>query len=124
MPGAPLGQTFRRGSHVSSLDTSGEVQAYPFPCKINFPDFHCLFNLSWYQMGRGEEESFNSSKCFSALVKISPCGKFKKFKTNKAILTIVIGLKNILHWNLVKSALDKEDKSVHVNFPLFNFFYL
>ena len=27
---------------------------------------------------------------FSAFVKIFPCGKFKKFKTNKAILTIVI----------------------------------
>ena len=53
--------------------------------------------------------SFNSSKCFSALVKISPCGKFKKFKTNKAVLTIVTGLENILCWNLVKSALDKED---------------
>ena len=49
--------------------------------------------------------SFNTLKCFPALVKISPCGKFKKFKTNKAVLTIVIGLKNILCWNLVKSAL-------------------
>ena len=39
---------------------------------------------------------------------------------NKAILKIVIGLKNILHWNLVKSVLDKEDKSVSVYF-LFNF---
>ena len=54
-------------------------------------------------MSRGREVSFNSSKCFSALVKISPCGKFKKFKTNKAVLTIVIGLKNILHWNLLGS---------------------
>ena len=34
--------------------------------------------------------SFNVSKCFSAFVKIFPRGKFKKFKTNKAILTIVI----------------------------------
>ena len=34
--------------------------------------------------------SFNVSKCFFAFVKISLCGKFKKFKTNKAILTIVI----------------------------------
>ena len=84
---------------MSSLDPSGEIQAYPFPYKINFPDFHCLFNLS------REEESFNSWKYFSALVKISPCGKFKKFKANKAVLTIVIGLKNILCWNLVKSAL-------------------
>ena len=33
---------------------------------------------------------------------------FKNFKTNKAVLTIVIGLENILCWNLVKSALDKE----------------
>ena len=105
---------------MSSLDPSGEMQAYPFPCKINFPDFHCLVNLSWYLMGR-REVSFNSSKCFSALVKISPCGKFKKFKTNKAILTIVIGLENILCWNLVKSALDS---SVPMYSPFFNFLFV
>ena len=51
-------------------------------------------------MNRGREVSFNASKCFSAFVNISPCGTFKKFKTNKAVLTIVIGLKNILRWNL------------------------
>ena len=75
-------------------------------------------------MGRGREVSFNVSKCFSAFVKISPCGRFKNFKTNKAILTIVIGLKNILCWNLVNSALDKEDKSVPVYFSLFNFLFV
>ena len=68
--------------------------------------------------------SFNVSKCFSAFVKISPCSKFKKFKTNEAILTIVIGLKNILRWNLVKSALDKEDRSVPVYSPLLNFLFV
>ena len=104
---------------MSSLDPSGEIQAYPFPCKISFPDFCCYINLSWHQMGRGREVSFNSSKCFSAFVKISPCGKFKKFKTNKAVLIIVIGLENILCWNLVKSALDKEDSSVPVYSPFF-----
>ena len=69
---------------------------------------------------------FNSSKCFSDLVKISPCDKFKNIKTNKAVLTVIIGLKNILHWNLVKSALDKEDKSVHVPVysPVFNFLFV
>ena len=72
-------------------------------------------------MGRGREVSFNASKYFSAFVKISPCSKFKKFKTNKAVLTIVIRLKNILHWDLVKSALDKEDRSVPVYALLFNF---
>ena len=86
---------------MSLLDPSGEIQAYPFPCKISFPDFHCFVNLSLYQMGRGREASFNSSKCFSALVKISPCGKFKKFKTNKAVLTIVIGLENMLEYSKV-----------------------
>ena len=75
-------------------------------------------------MGRGREVSFNVLKCFSAFVKIFPCSKFKKFKTNKAILTIVIGLKNISCWNLVKSALDKEDKSVPVYSPLFNFLFV
>ena len=121
MPGAPLGWIFQGKSW---LDTSGEIQAYPFPCKINFSDFHCLLNPSWYQMGRGREVSFNSSKCLSALVKIFPCGRFKKFKTNKAVLTIVIGLENILCWNLVKSALDKEDSSVPVYSPFFNFFFI
>ena len=35
-------------------------------------------------------------------------------------------LKNILLWNLVKSALDKEDKSVHVPVysPVFNFLFV
>ena len=75
-------------------------------------------------MGRGREVSFNSSKCFSARVKISPCGKFKKFKTNKAILTIVIRLKNIFCLNLVESALDKEDKSVPVYSPFVNFLFV
>ena len=105
---------------MSLLDPSGEIQAYPFPCKISFPDFHCFVNLSLYQMGRGREASFNSSKCFSALVKISPCGKFKKFKTNKAVLTIVIGLENMLEYR--KSALDEEDSSVPVYSPVLNFF--
>ena len=45
-------------------------------------------------------------------------------KKIKAILTIVIGLKNVLHWNLVKSALDEEDKSVPVYSPLFNFLFV
>ena len=77
-------------------------------------------------MGRGREVSFNSLKCISVLVKISPCGKFKKIKkikTNKAVLTIVTGLENILCWNLVKSALDKEDNSVPVYSPFFNYFF-
>ena len=84
---------------MSSLDPSEEIQAYPFPCKISFPDFHFFVNSSWYQLGRGREVSFNSSKCFSALVKISPCAEFKNFKTNKAVLTVGIGLENILCWN-------------------------
>ena len=74
---------------MSLLDPSGEIEAYHFPCKISFLDFHRLVNPSWYQMGKIREVSFNVSKCFSAL-KISPCSKFKKFKINKAILTIVI----------------------------------
>lgn len=75
-------------------------------------------------MSRGREVSFNSSRCFSALVKISPCGKFKKFKTNKAVLTIVIGLKNILHGNLVKSALDRKDRIVPVYSPFLIFLFV
>ena len=75
-------------------------------------------------MGREREVFFNSSKCLSALVKIFPCVRLKKFKTTKAVLTIVIGLENILCWTLVKSALDKEDSSVSVYSPFFNFFYL
>ena len=73
-------------------------------------------------MGKRREVSFSVSKCFSALVKISPCGKFQKFKTNKAILTIVIGLKNTLHWNLVKPLLDEEDTAL-LFIPLYLIFY-
>ena len=63
-------------------------------------------------MGRRREVSFNSLKCISVLVKISLYGKFKKIKTNKSVLTIVIDLDNILHWNLVMSAIEKQDSSV------------
>ena len=31
---------------MSSLDPSGEIEAYPFPCKISFLDFHRLVNPS------------------------------------------------------------------------------
>ena len=60
---------------------------------------------------------------FSFLRCFSPCSKFKKFKTNKAVLTIVIGLENILCWNLVKSALNKEDSSVAVYTPFLTFVF-
>ena len=73
-------------------------------------------------MGRGREVSSNASKCFSAFVKIFPWGKIKKIKTNKAILTIVIGIETSLSWNLVKSVLGKEDSSVPVYSPFLSFF--
>ena len=47
-------------------------------------------------MGKGKEVSYNVLKrfffvcLFFVFVKTSLCGKFKNFKTNKAILTIVI----------------------------------
>ena len=51
-------------------------------------------------MGKGKEVFFNVSKLlfclFFAFVKTSLCGKFKNFKTNKAILTIVIKGKAIM----------------------------
>ena len=75
-------------------------------------------DLKWAE----EEKCPSSSKCFSDLVKISPCGKFKKFKTNKAVLTIVIGLENILCRNLVESALERDDSNVPVYSPLLTFF--
>ena len=65
-------------------------------------------------MGREREVSFNFLKCLPALIKIFPCGRFKKSKTNKTVLTLVIGLENILCWTLLKSPLDKEDSSVPV----------
>ena len=40
------------------------------------------------------------------------------------MLTIVIGLENILCWSLVKSALDKEDSSVPVYSPFKNFLFV
>ena len=65
-----------------------------------------------------------SRNVFLLLSKYLLAVSLKKFKTNKAILTIVIGLKNILHWNLVESALDKEDRSVPMHFSLKKNFFL
>ena len=65
-------------------------------------------------MGRGREGSFNSLKCLSALVKIFPCGRFKKFKTNKPVFTIIMFRKYLMLESSIKSALDKEDSSVLV----------
>ena len=57
--------------------------------------------------------------------------QIKKFKKGEYTGTLQYSclespsdLKNILHWNLVKSALDKEDKSVPVYSPLFNFLFV
>ena len=51
-------------------------------------------------MSKGKEVSFNVLKLFFVFffvfVKTSLCGKFKKFKTNKAILIIVIKRKAIM----------------------------
>ena len=63
-----------------------------------------------------------SQNVFLLLSKYLLAVSLKNLKQNKAILTIVTGLKNILHWNLVKSALDKEDRSVPVYSPFLNFF--
>ena len=68
-------------------------------------------------MGSGRDVTFSFLRCFS------PCSKFKKFKTNKAVLTIVIGLENSLFWNLVKSVLDKEGSSVPVYSLLFKLIF-
>ena len=46
-------------------------------------------------------------------------GKFKKYKTNKVVLTRVTGLKNILCWNPVKPALEEGDGSVPVYSPFY-----
>ena len=56
-----LGLIFRG---KSLLDPPGEIQAHPFPCKINLSNFYCLLNPSWSQMGRESEVSFNSLKPF------------------------------------------------------------
>ena len=68
-----------------------------------------LFATPWTAAHPG---ALNSSKCFSVLVKISPCGKFKQFTTDKAVLTIVIGLETILCWHLVESTLEREESNV------------
>ena len=78
----PRGHIFQRGSQLISLDPSGEIQAYPFPCNINFPDFHCLVNLSWYEVGRGSEMFSDAFKYFFFLLLakylLAVCLKFFK----------------------------------------------
>ena len=64
-------------------------------------------------MGRGREVSFNVLKCFSAFVKISSCSKFKKFKANKAILTIVIERKESDNdENIVRKYFSPKEKKI------------
>ena len=93
--GGPLGLDLLKRKPCEFVGSLWGNIAYHFFYKINFSDFHCLFNPSWYQMGRGGKESFNFLKCFFVLVKMSSCGKLKK-KTNKAVLTIVINTKQVL----------------------------
>ena len=82
------------------------------------------------QSGHSPYSSSWGSCCFiSILNRGGPLGsnlpkRLKKFKTNKTVLIIVIGLQNVLCWNLVKSALDKEDNSVPVYTPFLNFFFV
>ena len=83
---------------------------------ISFLDFHCLVSLFWYQMGRGREASCDSSKC-SGLVEIFPCGKFKKFKTNKAVLTMVIGFSSVQFSHSVMSDSLRHHESQHARPP-------
>ena len=64
-------------------------------------------------MGKGREVSFNVSKYFSAFVRISPCGKFKKFKINKTILTIVIERKeNYNDENILRKYFSLKEKKI------------
>ena len=58
---------------------------------------------------------------FLLLLKYFPVVGFKKIKTNRAVLTVIMSLENILCWNLLKSALDKEDRNVPMYSPFFNF---
>ena len=83
---------------------------------ISFLDFHCLVSLFWYQMGRGREASCDSSKC-SGLVEIFPCGKLKKFKTNKAVLTMVIGFSSVQFSHSVMSDSLRHHESQHTRPP-------
>ena len=50
---------------------------------------------------------------FFAFVKTSPCGKFKKFKINKAILTIVIKRKeNDNDENILRKYFSPKEKKI------------
>ena len=99
----------------------GKYKHIPFPVRL----ISQISIVYWTRLGPkwAKEEKWPSiPQNLSSLVKIFPCGRFKKFKTNRAVSTIIMSLENILCWNLVKSALDKEDSSVPVYSPFFNFF--
>ena len=69
-------------------------------------------------MGKGTEVSFNVSKCFSALVKTS-CGKFKNFKTNKPILTMVVERKESDNdENILRKYFSPKEKKNHLEICL------
>ena len=101
----------------------GNTRPTPFPIRL-ISQISIVYSTCLGTKWTEKEKSPSIPRNVFLLVSRYPCSKLKKFKTNKAILTIVIGLKNVLHWNLVKSALDEEDKSVPVYSPLFNFLFV
>ena len=64
-----------------------------FPVILIFSRFPLFSQPVLIPNGQRKGGVLNALQCFASFVKISPCGKFKKIKTNKAVLTIVIGLK-------------------------------
>ena len=103
--GAPLRLNLLKRKSCELIRSIWRNGSISFPCKISFLDFGWLVNPSWYQMGKGKEMSYNVSKLFFvvclfvlffAFVQTSLCVKLKNFKTNKAILTIVIKRKSIM----------------------------
>ena len=74
--GGPLRLNLLKRKSCELVGSIWRNRSIPFPCKISFLDFHWLVNLSWYQMGKGKEVSFNVSKllflfvfCFLLLLK-------------------------------------------------------
>ena len=120
--GVPLGSDLPKRKPCEFVGSIwGNTRPTPFPIRL-ISQISMVYSTCLGTKWAEEEKSPSIPR--NAFLLMSRYLLAVSLKKIKAILTIVISLKNVLHWNLVKSALDKEDKSVPVYSPLFNFLFV
>ena len=94
---------------IWEINLTGKGVCLYFPVRLASPISIVLLTRLGTKWAEEEKSPSVPWNAFLLSLKYLPVVSLKIFKTNKAVLTIAMGLENILCWNLVKSALDKED---------------